>query len=538
MRKLLSIAIIAFAVMFGTINVAAQEYQWSVKLPSVVSDETDGNPDAFLWIPDTCTKVRAIIFSQQNMTEETIFSSSRFRKAMSRLGVAIVWIAPYIDQQWNVKTGCQKAFDKMLDDLSEVSGYDLNHTPLIPIGHSAMATFPWNFAAWNPERTLAIISYHGDAPRTNLCGYGRENLEWGRTRNIDGIPGLMIEGEHEWWEARVNPALAFRMTYPGSCVSFLCDAGHGHFDATASVLDYISLFISKALTYRTVKDGKLKGINPADGWLCKRWNSQDKNRPVAAPYYIYKGDRHDAFWYFDGEIANETERIYKASLGKRYQYIGYTVKGKLLNYDRNLHAGTIIDAPLNADGLTFNISAMYTDSTRTTATTAHSKNSIKVTPINGPVIQLNDTTFKIDFYRTGVTNKRRTNEIWLQAIGPGDNAYKAAAQQILVRIPKNITDGKIQTITFHSLDDIRYDGEATSRGSNTIKLSATSSSGLPVNYYVKQGPAIISGNVLTVKSMPPLAKKPAKITVVAWQHGISGSWNTAAPVERDLYCYY
>ena len=45
----------------------------------------------------------------------------------------------------------------------------------------------------NPERTLAVISLHGDAPRTNLCGYGRENLEWGRTRNIDGIPGLMIE---------------------------------------------------------------------------------------------------------------------------------------------------------------------------------------------------------------------------------------------------------------------------------------------------------------------------------------------------------
>ena len=72
---------------------------------------------------------------------------------------------------------------------------------------------------------MAIISLHGDAPRTNLTGYGRENLEWGRTRNIDGIPGLMIEGEYEWWEARVNPALAFRMMYPESCISFLCDAG-------------------------------------------------------------------------------------------------------------------------------------------------------------------------------------------------------------------------------------------------------------------------------------------------------------------------
>ena len=58
---------------------------------------------------------------------------------------------------------------------------------------------------------------HGDAPRTNLTGYGRDNMEWGK-RTIDGIHGLLIEGEYEWWEDRVNPALAFRMMYPKSCV--------------------------------------------------------------------------------------------------------------------------------------------------------------------------------------------------------------------------------------------------------------------------------------------------------------------------------
>ncbi len=49
----------------------------------------------------------------------------------------------------------------------------------------------------------------------------------------------MIEGEYEWWEDRVNPALAFRMMYPKSCVSFLCDTGRGHFDIadrTAGIL--------------------------------------------------------------------------------------------------------------------------------------------------------------------------------------------------------------------------------------------------------------------------------------------------------------
>src|SRR5690606_32655944 len=160
---------------------------------------------------------------------------------MSELGFAILWISPGINQQWDLKDGCQKVLDEAIAALAETSGYsELKYIPIVPLGHSAMATFPWNFAAWNPKRTLAIISYHGDAPRTNLTGYGRENLEWGRDRNIDGIPGLVIQGEYEWWEARVNPALAFRMMYPQSCISFLADVGHGHFDVSDEVVDYMT----------------------------------------------------------------------------------------------------------------------------------------------------------------------------------------------------------------------------------------------------------------------------------------------------------
>ena len=128
-----------------------------------------------------------------------------------------------------------------MEDFANVSGYsELKYAPIVPLGHSAMATYPWNFAAWNPDRTLAIISLHGDAPRTNLTGYGRDNMEWGK-RTIDGIPGLLIEGEYEWWEDRVNPALAFRMMYPKSCVSFLCDTGRGHFDIVLNTVGTIRL---------------------------------------------------------------------------------------------------------------------------------------------------------------------------------------------------------------------------------------------------------------------------------------------------------
>ena len=36
-------------------------------------------------------------------------------------------------------------------------------------------------------------------------------------------------------------------------------------------------------------------------------------------------------------------------------------------------------------------------------------------------------------------------------------------------------------------------------------------------------------------SVPPGARFPVKVTVVAWQYGIPGSVQTAAPVEREFY---
>lgn len=196
-------------------------YQWSVALHGYISTETGKAPTAFLWIPEGCREVKAVMVAQQNMTEEMLYKMPSFQKRMKDLNIALVWVAPWFSRNWEPTTGCQQTFEEMMVGLAGQSGHkELEHCPIIPFGHSAQATFPWNFAAWNNNRTLCIISFHGDAPRTNLCGYGTANVEWGRTRNIDGIPSLMIEGEYEWWEARVRPALAFRMMYPNSCNFF------------------------------------------------------------------------------------------------------------------------------------------------------------------------------------------------------------------------------------------------------------------------------------------------------------------------------
>lgn len=512
----------------------ATEYQWSVAVKGFVSDDTKSNPTAFLWIPEDCQQVKAIVFSQQNMCEETIFENARFRKTMSDLGFAIVWVAPGIDQKWNTASGCQEVFDTMLEDFADVSGYtEIKYAPIVPLGHSAMATFPWNFAAWNPERTLAIVSYKGDAPRTNLTGYGRENLEWGRTRNIDGIPGLMIEGEYEWWEARVNPGLAFRMMYPESCVSFLCDRGHGHFDVSDKVVDYITLFLRKATQYRLPENQPLEGsvkltkINPQDGWLAGRWIANVK-REKASPFLRYKGNEHDAFWYFDQEMAEATESYYKEPSGKEMRYISFTMDGKLLPFAAASHAQYIVSPKLQKD-FTFNIAAVFTDSShRQMVANASANRKIQITKINGPVKQVNDTTFIVDFYRMGMNNPRRTGDIWLFAHAEEDNRFKNVVQQINIRIPYPLNGGERQYILFPGLSDVRY-------GTEQVKLNATSDKGLDVYYYIKEGPAKIEGNKLIFTKLPPRTKFPVKVTVVAWQYGVKDSVQSASPVERSFY---
>lgn len=485
----------------------------------------NAHPEAFLWIPSDCHNVKAVIFAMQNMNEETLFEMPSFRKHLQDMGVAMIWFAPGFGQEWDVRQGVQKAFDKTLKDLASVSGYEeIATAPLIPFGHSAQATMPWNFAAWNPNRTLCIISYHGDAPRTNLCGYGRANVEWGRTRNIDGIPGLMIEGEYEWWDARVRPALAFKMKYPKSCISFLGDAGRGHFDVAECTADYIAKFIEKSLAVRP----NLEKVNPQDGWLAEQWEPAQTKREKAAPYSRYKGNQHEAFWYFDKEMVDLTEARYAETRGKQHAFINFLQHGKFLSYDENLHVKTSIRFSPEADGVTFHLKPVYVNEGRNTIALRHPASLITVKRVCGPVKVINDTTFMVDFYRMGMNNPRRTWGMVLAAESHSDKIFKETVQQLEIKLPFRYTTGLRQSILFPSIQDIDSDVK-------TLPLKATSDQSLPVYYYVKEGPAEIDDGNLLFTPIPPKSKFPIKVTVVAWQYGIKDSIQTAEPVERTFY---
>ena len=69
-------------------------YQWSVELRGYISNETGKAPVAYLWVPEDCKQVKAVILSRQNMTEEAIYKNPKFQAQMKKLGVAMVWVAP------------------------------------------------------------------------------------------------------------------------------------------------------------------------------------------------------------------------------------------------------------------------------------------------------------------------------------------------------------------------------------------------------------------------------------------------------------
>jgi hypothetical protein len=136
---------------------------------------------------------------------------------------------------------------------------------------------------------------------------------------------------------------------------------------------------------------------------------------------------------------------------------------------------------------------------------------VTVSPITGPIEQLGPDTFRVAFNRTFSTTDRRDHDIWFLASHPGDEGFKGAVQQALLRVPR-YTEGAAQTITFPAIADQRI-------GTASVPLGATSDAGVPIGYYVREGPAFVRDGVLHPTPLPPRAKVPVKITVVAWQLG-------------------
>ena len=189
-------------------------------------------------------------------------------------------------------------------------GYrEIGDVPLVPVGHSATASWGWDVAAWKPERVLAVISLSGQWPYFD-SGF------W-KGRSVDGVPGLTTKGEYEiqgslesGWYAGLGKD--FWEKHPHAAFTQVVEPGGGHFEASAEKIALIGMYLEKAAKYRLPKEegGAFKAMDASkEGWRYEVWHRDaGPSAPAAWPDW-YKGAREKAFWAFDREMGAGIERF-------------------------------------------------------------------------------------------------------------------------------------------------------------------------------------------------------------------------------------
>lgn len=508
MARLLSI--ILFALLAD--RSLAAEYQWSVEVPGVISEETGKAPRAFLWLPAKTERVKGLVYAPQNMLEQTILESAAFRVAMTRLDFGILWITPSPGGATAFGRAEQAAIESTIQALAVESGYEsLLAAPLVPMGHSSMAEMPYLMAARMPHRVLAGISLKGAWP---------EKQPWVKAFGESGVPLLWVSGEYEWADERAGKAQAFRQKYPKAPLSMLADAGGGHFDHHPALTQFLADYIAKAAQHdKRPVDATKTGVSIA------RWKQPEKG----------------TFWCFDDEQRQATEALQNAYLGRKPFLLGYLQNGSVVDQVNGTHQQVTLKWSTPDDELAFSLHGTFLDSVpagrpeRWTGLKAgspithpSSRDRIVITPITGPVQQLASDRFALRFDRADLDNPKRAALMWFQAEHPGDATYQRAVQQAMLPFPFRNTTGKPQRITFEPISD-QLIGQ-----SKSLALRATSDAGLKVRFIVREGPAEIVGDELRFTAIPKKARLPMRVTVVAWQWGQEGAVQTAEPVTRTF----
>jgi hypothetical protein len=511
----------------------AAVYQYSVEV---------GSRRAYLWIPPQATHVRGIVISLANLLERNWLQDPVIRQAAADESLGVIWVGPAPKQPGaqppvltaDMRDGAGDVLQKMFKDLADESGYaEIEFAPIIAMGHSANGQFAWNVPNWSAARTIAAIPVKTvPLPKSlgfrgvPLCYLVGETTEWPQYR--DGRPG----DRDFFWPVVRDSAVALRSADPDNLIGVVTDAGGGHFDWSEHQAQFLAHYIRKACRYRLPERPpaagpvKLKTIDPHSGWLTDTGGMEPDEFPPA-PYDKYKGDRAKSYWFFDEETARAAVAFQGDRKNRPRQMLTFVEDGHQLPVAKQGFA------PLKfmpeKDGLTFKVKGGFLSEIPAELIGAgeklgHAPGPIKFRVITGPAIQTGPETFRVQFDRGA-----EGGSIWIQEEHPGDDQYRHAVQPGQMNIPTKLDNGKPQVITFPKI-------ASQQAGAKSVKLAATSGSGLKVDYYVVAGPAEVKGASLQLTPIPQRSKYPVKVTVVAYQWGRTTEplVQSAEPVEQTF----
>ncbi len=522
---------------------AGPVYQWSVRVPGYANKKR-----AYLWISPRLNRVRGLLVGVQNMLEQPAFADPIIRNACAKSGLGIVWISPgstanhdsglSLGNQFGPPAKAGAVLQRTLNRLATVSGYgEIRFAPLLVFGHSAAAPFVYGIPEWNPARIIAIIP--------DKCGFPSP----GQAPLQPGIPVFHLEAEwSEWgvgWGSLVkwdiSDFIGARKKWPQSLTGEFLDAGTGHFDWCEKSAPLVAMFIRDAAKYRLPVHEplngpiKLKTIDPKTGWVIDitKYGTPDTR---AMPYSAFHGNPAHASWFFNRKLAQAVNNYMVQTLRKKPQMLNFIVNGKPASLAKNGFAS--IGAHFNPDGVTFSVHARYLNHSPTRllwngGPLGHASSPIQYWTIgSGALKQVGPHTFKVYLHRGGVRRQGPPWEPWIVAYSPGDAQYQSTDRPAHIWVAITNHAGKPQTIHFPRLANVRS-------GAQSIRLHATSSLGLPVQFFVVSGPVKLAADNRTLQftTIPPRAKFPMKVIVGAWQWGRATHprVQSAGPIYRSFY---
>jgi hypothetical protein len=502
-----------------------QVFQWSVSGESAPwPDGTKARGTLYLWVPESCRKVRGVLVLATNVPEHRLVGDSAIRRVCVENDLALVWGVPTFwrfgkaaaqpgGEAIDVKMlpgsdTLQVGFLKtMLDRIAEDSGYrEIATAPLLPIGESGHLLMVCGIVDQMPERCIAAICVKDPRQPENktvpmLWALGT-GYEWGQTardpRETWKAPTSLYQG---WVGDRM------KANWP---LSIVVEPGSGHFYCTPEMTKYLALYINAACRARLSDDGgsALKPVSLERGLLADLPLPGHENTVLSSYSATASADRARP-WYFDVPSARAAQAItakdWKAQTAMPWltAVTNCVVEPFALNSVTRLNVTTDSDfevKPILLD----KIPAPFVGAGATLATPAVAPSAEWIC---GPFAPLGKGRFRVALDRTWKTGAASYMAM-LQDAAPG---VRFGVQPVAVQLVEN-REGAAQTIRFDPIPDVKA-------GTKSLPLRAESDAGLAVQFFVVAGPAIVSGDQLEFTGIPPSAKFPLEVTVAAWQWG-------------------
>jgi hypothetical protein len=284
--------------------------------------KTEEDKKVSLWLPTSHEYIRGVIVAHPMVGG--LVSAQPIRRAAAREGLGMLVYDDFGGEGKEALARLDGLFEKF---AAESKHPELRGAPVLVGGLSASVLGTRNVACAVPDRVFGVV---------HVAGGNFQEMPAGG-RGMTQVPFLAQNGEFEWcgpvggghasgkWGIRAEYGLQtqwvmireqmlrlWRNTQEHRMsLVVVPNADHGAWD-----IGLTALFVRKCAQYRLPKE-KRDGHAPAvcaplpveKGWLTDADLDHPQHEP--APYDAYKGDKNNAFWHFDEEMARAVYGYHK-----------------------------------------------------------------------------------------------------------------------------------------------------------------------------------------------------------------------------------